>query len=102
MNVTMKTLVMNFVQSRGNARRKDIVKFIHECKGMRYIAFINRGYWSTAFVTSSCRIGYKDRNPDDYQGNYTRCGYFMKPSKVEKRYLVQDRPYGPYRVETAN
>lgn len=101
-NITMKSLVMNFVQSRGTARRKDIIQFIHECKGMKFDPIRDRGYWSTAFSTYT----YRNRN---YYGawnsakkvkTYTGLGYFMKPSKVEKRFLVQDKPYGPYRVET--
>lgn len=101
-NITMKTLVMNFVQSRGTARRKDIVKFICECKGETFDQVRDRGYWSTAFSTAIFR------NPS-YNGvwnnskkvyTFTGLGYFMKPSKVEKRFLVQDKPYGPYHVKT--
>lgn len=99
----MKTLVMNFVQSRGSARRKDIIQFIHECKGLKFVPNRDRGYWSTAFSTNKYRNSNYNRswnNPKHKQETYTGTGYFMKPSRVEKRFLVQDKPYGPYRVET--
>lgn len=99
----MKTLVMNFVQSRGTARRKDIIQFIHECKGEKFNPVVARGHWSTAFSTNKYRNSNYNRswnNPKKRQTTYTGIGYFMKPSRVEKRFLVQDKPYGPYRVET--
>lgn len=99
-NTTMKTLVMNFVQSRGYARRKDIVKFIHEVKGLEFNPVRDRGYWSTAFVSGICKLNYSNYWTKCREGKptYTSTGYFCRPSKNEKRYLVQDRPYGPYHV----
>ena len=101
-NITIKTLVMNFVQSRGTARRKDIVQFIHECKGETFNPVRDRGFLSTAFSTRTYRnLSYSGIwNNAKKVYTFTGTGYFMKPSKVEKRFLVQDKPYGPYHVET--
>lgn len=102
-SITMKSLVMNFVQSRGSARRKDIIQFICECKGRKFDPGRDRGFWSTAFSTNEYRNSnyYGSwNNPKTRPTTYTGIGYFMKPSRVEKRFLVQDKPYGPYHVET--
>lgn len=93
MIISMKSLVMNFVQSRGEAKRSEIVEFIKEVKGEPFDPIRDRGYWSTSFVTGIDRI-----RRDDSHNTYTSKGYFMKPSKMEPRFLIQDKPYGPYRV----
>lgn len=102
MNITLKTLVMNFVQSRGSASRTDIVKFIHEVKGMPFNKYDSRGYWSSAFITGTSRITYTDHmnNVVKNVNTYSSQGYFMRPSSKESRYLYQEKPYGLYQVRS--
>ena len=79
MNVTLKTLVMNFVQSRGSATRTEIIQFIHEVRGINFDKVRDRGNYSSAFLKKS--YFYSDRTP---------VGYFLRPSKNEPRHLIQN------------
>lgn len=94
MVTTIKTLVMNFVQNRGTVKRSEIIKYITELKGIEYDRNLHRGYFADAFAAE------KYRNITNYPTSkkLTPVGYFMKPSPTEPRYLVQDKPYGPYHL----
>ncbi|MBQ1971249.1 MAG: hypothetical protein II223_02285 [Treponema sp.] len=102
-HATIKTLVMNFVEARGEATRTEIVKFICDIKGLKYDPVSFRGYWSDAFNTGKFRnSSYQGvwKRPDRDVETYTGIGYFMKPSSKEPRYLIQEKPYGPYKLAT--
>jgi len=79
MNVTLKTLVMNFVQSRESATRTEIIQFIHEVRGINFDKIRDRGNYSTAFLKKSYFHNHKEP-----------VGYFLRPSKSEPRYLIQN------------
>lgn len=87
MKKTIRSQVMDFVQRKGFARRCDIVKFIREeVQGKSFDPVRDRGYYSSAFLHQSRYWNngiytYKiEQNP----------GYFMRPSKKDSRYLVQN------------
>lgn len=87
MKKTIRSKVMDFVQRKGFVRRCDIVKFIREeVQGKSFDPVRDRGYYSCAFLHQShCwdhgTYAYKMKpNP----------GYFMRPSKNDPRYLVQN------------
>ena len=85
---TLKAIALDFVEKNGPTRRKDIIK--HMWENSNYNFPFNpiecRGYFSSYF----CRgIGYD------------RKGILRKPTKKDRRYLVQTKPYGPYTVAYA-
>jgi hypothetical protein len=87
MKKTIRSRVMDFVEKQGFVRRRDIVKFIREnLQGKRFDPVRDRGYYSTAFLHQSHRWEH---------GIYTYTmksnpGYFMRPSKNDSRYFVQN------------
>ena len=68
----VKTKVMDFVQSKGTATRREIITFILGLKGRTYDPITDRGYYSCAL----CPTG----DPD-------HIGHLIRPSKKEPRYL---------------
>jgi len=79
---TKKSQIMDYVQSIGGTiRRKDLVKFIVELKGMKFNPIKHRGYWSVALQSSSWSWRWQK-----WIGNP---GYLMRMSKNEPRHLVR-------------
>jgi hypothetical protein len=111
---SVKTHVMNFVEQCGSCRRKDIVKFVMQLSGS-YIFVGNVAYLVNRYPQISdhfsCVKTLRQATLETYKASelynhwsgafdpYT--GYFRRPSKNEPRFLVQDKPYGPYRVATS-
>lgn len=87
MKKTIRSQVLDFVQKKGFARRWEIVKFIkEELHGTDFDPIRDRGYFSTAFRKNS-RLW--DHGTYAYKMT-PNPGYFMKPSKNDKRYLTQN------------
>ena len=77
--MTIKSRVMDFVTSRGEARYTDIIKFIVEdVHGMTYNTTLHRGYYACAFSSYNA--------------------YFRRPSNNEPRYLVKNKDTKKYHV----
>ena len=99
-NASLKTKIMNFMETHGPATRKEIIKFIYETKGIKYNFKTYGGFFSSAFMTGKYRHDFNSEyawcHGKTNQQTYSPIGYLMKPSKTEKRYLIQEKPYGKY------
>ena len=87
MKKTVRSQIMDFVERKKFARRRDIVKFIREeIQHTDYDPVRDRGYYS-------CHLRKKSRTyvPGGWKNTYKwNPGYLMKPSKNDPRYLVQN------------
>ena len=80
----IKSEIINFVESKGTATRREILEFLFNLKGKTYSPKLHRGYYSCAF----CPTG----DPD-------HIGHLIRPSKKEPRYLYRSG-HGLYTVKT--
>ena len=74
-----KIAVLDFVESKGVVRRKDLVKFMVELAGNTYDSHEHRGHYSTALCPTSWGA------------------YLLRPSKNDDRYLFRCG-HGLYKV----
>jgi len=80
MRKTIRSLVMDYVEHHGTAKRKDIIRFIKQCNGKPYTNPTDeRGYYGWAFDFS-----------------------FLIPTKTDGRCLINDCGRGIYRVINLN
>ena len=88
MKKTFKSIIMDFVESKGGViRRTDLVKFIVEYKGMTFDPIAHRGFYSCALQVMTKKWSFLSHSYIDCQCNDWEIGYLMKPSKVEHRHL---------------
>jgi len=78
----IKSEIMNFVESKGTATRREILEFLFNLKGKTYIPKLHRGYYSCAFCPT---------------GDPAHIGHLLRPSKREPRYLIRIHR-GEYKV----
>jgi hypothetical protein len=79
MKTTKKTKLINSLVTKFGSKvfkRKDILELIFEHRNMKYNPNLHSGTWSTHLQPSSRSMW-----------GYYRCGYMMKSTKSDQRYL---------------